>query len=337
MQTRNLIAMGYRAAMHVAFGRRCPVNVMLAVTNRCNGNCRYCQIPQRASEDVPTAKFLRLIDEMKAAGTVRLGIWGGEPLMREDIGVIVSHAKKHGMYVTMDSNGLLWQLRKDELRDLDHVTFAYDGRKDAHEANRGAGTHKKTLEAIESAVTIPGLKVWTLTVLTRNNLGEIDHVLDNARRLNIHAAFQVLHHNDILGTNHDDLLPTNEQYREAIRLIIQRKKEGAPISSSYRYLNYLLQWNDYATPTTVESHLGVHCKAGALYCNVDADGRVYGCSLLVGKEPAVNALDAGFRKAFDAIPKLPCESCCAACFTEYNYLYSLDPYCIAEWMRTTRR
>ena len=336
MRAWQLARMGARTAAYLAFGMRCPVNVMLAVTNRCNGRCRYCQIPTRSSNDIPTADLLKLIDEMASAGTIRLGLWGGEPLVREDIGRIVSHAKRKGLYVTMDSNGLLWRERAQDLKELDHVVFALDGGRVAHEANRGDGTFAGVMDALEFASAARRPKVWTLTVLTKHNLQDIDAVIDTARRLKIHCAFQVLHHNNVMGRNHEELLPTNEEYRAAIRHLLRRKREGAPISSSSRYLNYLLAWPDYRQPTRQDLRHCVRCKAGKLYGNIDADGKVYACSLLVGKAAASNALEAGFRKAYQAIPPPPCQACSAACFTEYNYLYAFDPLCIAEWMRTTR-
>lgn len=335
MQLSRMIAMGMRTAAYQAFGVRCPVNVMLAVTNRCNGHCAYCRIPERPGEEMSTTDIMRLIDEMKAAGTVRLGIWGGEPLLRDDIGRIVSYAAGRGMYVTLDTNGLLWKERHDVLRDLDHLMISIDGDRAGHEANRGAGTFDRAMEALEMASSDAGLKVWTLTVLTKNNLKDIDFVLDTAERLGIRSSFQVLHHNDKLGRNHDELIPSNEEYREAIRYLIRRKKEGARISSSVRYLGYLLKWDDYANAKKKEPHCGLRCKAGALYCNIDANGKVYACSLLADEEHALNALEDGFRSAFEAIPELPCQGCTAACFTEYNYLYRLDPVCIYEWIRST--
>jgi len=331
-----MAVMGLRSLAYRWRGTRCPTNVMVAVTNRCNSRCRYCRIPSRPGRDMTTDELLRLVDELRAAGTVRLGLWGGEPLMRDDIGAIVSRAKRQGMYVTMDTNGLLWKERCGELRDLDHAVIAFDGNRAAHEANRGTGTFAKALEALEGASSTPGLKVWTLTVLTRHNLGDIDFILETAERLKIASAFQILHHNANLGRNHAELMVSNDQYREAVRHLLQRKREGARIASSTRYLNYLLAWPDYAVTTQPQPHLGLTCKAGALYCNVDADGKVYACSLLVDVAPAENARAVGFRKAFAAIPPLPCQGCTAACFTEYNYLYALDPVCIAQWVRAMR-
>ncbi len=337
MRVYNLVRMATRTLAYHALRKRCPVNVMLAVTNRCNARCHYCQIPSRTADDIPLDRVLGMIDEMAEVGTVRLGLWGGEPLMRDDIGTIIRHAKSKGFYVTIDSNGLLWKERHGDLGGLDHVVFAVDGDEEAHEANRGAGTYARVREALDIAVGTEGLSVWTLTVLTKNNLHCIDTMIETAQQLGIHCAFQVLHHNDALGRNHDTLIPSNKEYREAVRHLILRKKEGAPIASSFRYLKYLLSWPDYQQPTLEGQHEGLSCKAGSLYCNVDADGSVYACSLLIGTVPAQNALEVGFRKAFDEIPPSPCQACSATCFTEYNYIYALDPLCIAEWMKTTCR
>ena len=336
MQFGNMVKMGAAAVLQGLAGVRRPVNVMLAVTNHCNGACRYCRIPERAGREMTTEEILRLVDQMAEAGTVRLGLWGGEPLLRRDIGAIVDRARARGLYGTMDSNGLLWRERCGDLRGLHHVTFAYDGNAAAHEANRGPGTHARVREAIDLAVRTPGLKVWTLTVLTRNNLGDVDAVIDHAARLGIHCAFQVLHHNGELGCNHDQLLPADDEYRAVFRHLLDRKLRGAPIASSVRYLRYIAEWPDFRQATLPGRHLGAPCRAGALYCNVDANGDVYACSLRVGQAEAKNAVDAGFRAAFDAIPPSPCGSCSATCFTEYNYLYSMDPRCILQWMRTTR-
>ncbi len=319
---------------HRLRGARRPLNVMLSLTNRCTAHCRYCNIPARQKNDLSTQQVLQLIDEFAAAGTVRLGLWGGEPLLRDDIGAIVRRAKAHEMYVTLDTNGALWQERMADLTGLDHVIFGLDGTEKNHDANRGAGTRAKVLEAIKLASSSPGLSVWTITVLNRLNLWDVDHILELAEKYSFRCTFQVLHHNDLMGRNHDRLLPDNDDYRAALRHVLKRKKQGARVGSSARYLNYLIRWPDYRSSTMPQPNLGLGCRAAQLYANVDANGDVYACSLLVDKVKAENALKIGFRAAFDAIPELPCQSCTAGCFTEYNYLYSLDGACIWDWMRS---
>ena len=117
---------------------------------------------------------------------------------------------------------------------------------------------------------------------------------------------------------------------------MDEKKKRAPIASSIKYLEYILHWADYAQPTALIMRNRLRCWAGKLYCNVDTDGSVYPCSLLVGKMASLNYLDVGFKKAFDYIGEVSCKACLASCFTEYNYLYSLDVKTIFEWLRSVR-
>ena len=102
---------------------------------------------------------------------------------------------------------------------------------------------------------------------------------------------------------------------------------------SERFLDQMLSWPDYRVTSRPERSAGKRCLAGRLYCNVDTDGSVYACSLLVGRAPAKSVLDVGFRRAFDSIGDLPCQSCVATCFTDYNCLFSLDPRTVLEWIR----
>jgi MoaA/NifB/PqqE/SkfB family radical SAM enzyme len=179
-------------------------------------------------------------------------------------------------------------------------------------------------------------RFWTLTVLTRHNLGDVDWLLATADRLGFQASFQVLHHNDKLGRD-DGLRPDDPDLRAAVRLLIARKKEGRPIASSLRYLELLLAWPDFAAPRSDRRHGRPPCMAGRLFCNVDVDGKLYPCSLFVDEIDAPDAREAGFAAAFRAMPVAPCAACAAACFTEYNLLYALDWRTGWNWWKALRR
>jgi len=321
--------MGWWSLWGNLLGVRKPLNVMLSVTNRCNSRCRYCRIPSRRQDELSTDQMLTLIDQMARAGTQRLGIWGGEPLLRDDIAAIVRRAKSHGMYVTMDTNGYLLPEKIAELDGLDHAIISLDGGEAVHDANREKGSFQKVIRALRA--TRGRLKVWTITVLTRNNLHAIGEVLDLSKQYGFMPTFQVLHHNEHLGRN-DELMPTNDEYRAAIEDILRRKRGGAMIACSRKYLEHLRSWDDYACSCAAVSRNGVRCLAGQLYCNVDTDGKVYPCSLLIGKVEGKDALSLGFEPAFRSLDPLPCQSCTAACYTEYNFLYSLDPRTTLEWI-----
>lgn len=309
-------------------GRTFPHAVVLSVTNRCNSHCRYCKIPSRNQLELSTPEIFRLIDEITALGTQRLGIWGGEPLMRDDIGAIIDHAKKRGLFTTLDSNGRLVRSRISELKNLDHLILSLDGRPSHHDAQRGAGSHQLVMEAIQEARRY--MPVWTITVLTRANLEDVDYILDESRRLGFVPTFQVLHHNETMGTN-DELMPDPDQYRKVLDHLLDARRRGVRMGTSTRALQHLRFWERYQENTTLQNSHAFRCWAGKFYCNVDTDGTVYPCSLLIGRVPARNFKEVGFKAAYESLGTGGCQACSATCYTEYNLIYSLDIATILEW------
>lgn len=332
MRIGTLFKMGKGALMGNIFARKSPLNVMLSVTNRCPSDCSYCNIPSRKQRELSTKEILKLIDEITDMGTQRLGIWGGEPLVRDDIGEIIDYAKKKGLFVTMDSNGYFFPQKIKLLKNLDHLILSLDGPEEVHDLNREPGSFKKVISAIE--VGKGEIACWTVTVLTKNNLDSIDFILNKAREYGFLTTFQILHHNDKLSRNHKTLLPSSEAYKRTIKKLILEKKKGAPIASSMNYLYHILNWPDYKIINYPYQINNLKCWAGRLYCNIDTDGSVYPCSLLTGNVKALNFLEVGFKKAFDNLQENYCKSCLASCFTEYNYLYSLNIRTIAEWLKS---
>ena len=152
------------------------------------------------------------------------------------------------------------------------------------------------------------------------------------------TTFQIVHHNEYLGRNRDVMLPEEmEAYREVFRKLFEAKRRGEPVGVSYNFLHYMMKWGDFRVVTREEPLMFSECLAGKLYCNVDTDGSVYPCSLLIGKYPALNALAVGFRRAFENLREIPCQSCVATCFTEYNFLYSLDLWTLYDWLVAMKR
>ncbi|MBN1434471.1 radical SAM protein [Candidatus Fermentibacterales bacterium] len=335
MKLSSQLGMGVSAALGL-LGRRRPVNVMASVTDHCPSRCRYCQIPSQNRPDLPTAVWRKLIAEMAAAGTQRIGVWGGEPLTRPDIVELCACMRELGIYVSMDSNGYLLPSRPDVLSSIDHLVLALDGPREAHDANREPGSFDKVMQAIEMASG--KVRLWTITVITRNNIDSLGFVLEAARRYGFMATFQTLHHNDILGRNTSELIPGDERYREVFTELLELRRRGSPIALSGRFLRSMSRWPDFSTTRMPGKLHGVRCSAGRMYCNVDVDGLVYPCSLLIGLYPrARSALELGFRAAFEAASELPCQACTATCYTEYNFLYRLLPDVVWDWSRNVSR
>lgn len=335
MNLLGQMRMGISAVLGL-LGRRRPVNVMASVTDHCPSRCTYCQIPEQNRPDLSTEQWKDLFSQMRDAGTQRLGVWGGEPLMRRDIVELCAYARSLGIYVSVDSNGYLIPARREILDNIDHLVLAFDGPREAHDANRETGSFDKVTAAME--VASGRTRMWTITVLTRNNINHLDYIMETAERYGFLTTFQTLHHNEKLGGDTSGLMPTRKEYGEALGRLLEMKRAGAPIANSTHYLGSLAEWPDFSSTRLGRRFHGVSCRAGRMYCNIDVDGRVYPCSLLIGLYPqAKNALDVGFEEAFRAASELPCQACTASCYTEYNFLYSLKLPVALQWSRAVAR
>ena len=327
---KNVLAMATASIGWKLFQNRRPINIMFAPTDRCTGQCVYCKIPERKSKEMTLDQIKSMLDEAASMGAQRLGIWGGEPLLRKDLGDIIAHAKSLSLFVTVDTNGHLIPKCNEALRLVDHMNISLNGDKQAHEAACGAGSFDRTMTGIKHA--IGRHPFWTITVLTKANIDKIDWILETGVKYGFLASFQPLHHNDKLGAN-DNLRPEASALRQGIEHLLKRKNEGAPIASSKKYLEHLLNSDDFKICTSQKPLRGRSCLAGNLYCNVDVDGSLYPCSLLIDEYDAPVITDIGFKAAFEKLKPATCQSCLAACFTEYNLLYHLDFSTGLNWMK----
>ncbi|MCE1246952.1 MAG: radical SAM protein [Firmicutes bacterium] len=317
-------------------GKPKPMFVIISVTNRCPSRCNYCRIPCREQREMTTDELKSLIDQVVAAGTQRIGIWGGEPLVRDDIGEIIDYAVGRGLYVTLDSNGYLLPERIDLLKNLPHLLLSIDGDETSHDANREKGSYQKVLAAIKTA-SARKMNLWTITVLTKNNINDksIDHLLDLADEYNFTTTYQLLHHQENFGDS-TSMRPTDEEYRDCIKRLMEKKRQGRRIGTSFKLFKHLLEWSDHKHYMLPKQRSDWKCWAGKFYANVDADGKVYPCSLLVDHVPAKNFLEVGFEEAYKSISELPCQQCMATCYSEYNMLFSLNFDVIFEWATAFR-
>jgi pyrroloquinoline quinone biosynthesis protein E len=325
-------------AIRTNFGAMIPLNVMVSVTDRCPSRCAYCQIPSRCRPDMSTDQWKSILEQMADAGTMRIGVWGGEPLARKDIVELCAYARELGMYVSLDSNGYFIPSRPEILNNIDHLVLSYDGPREAHDRNREPGSWNKVIAAFQTASG--KVRLWSITVLTKNNIHLLDEIMITAEKYGFMTTFQTLHHNDTLGGNTSEMMPSTQEYSTAFKKLLEMKKAGAPILLSNSYLSAASKWPDYSVTRMKQRFYGPSCRAGRAYCNVDVDGTVYPCSLLIGEyDGAMNALEVGFKKAFLSLGKkyLPCNACTASCYPEYNYLYSLDVPVALDWVRGVKR
>lgn len=89
-----------------------PLSGAFELTSRCPLDCRMCYIHRKENDceaiklEKTAAWWLKLAEEAKNAGMLMLLLTGGEPLLRKDFDEIYLGAKKMGLLVSVNTNGL---------------------------------------------------------------------------------------------------------------------------------------------------------------------------------------------------------------------------------------
>jgi len=111
---------GFKAYAHLAsyafrktiLRDRVPLALMIAVTYRCQCRCVHCSASRLRAAEMPPEALLGIIRQAAAAGVVKLGLTGGEPLLYGGLDRAVGLAASLGMSVSIDTNGLLLDARR---------------------------------------------------------------------------------------------------------------------------------------------------------------------------------------------------------------------------------
>jgi len=334
MRFRDFVYFGWKIGrMHLQSTYRVPLSIYVVLTNRCNNRCVYCRTHDLPQIDVWTTESLKkTISEMKACGTRRMHLTGGEPMLRPDIGEIIAHAKELGFFVGMSTNGYQVAERIKELRGVDVVFLSYDGPPEVHARLRGDNNVEEVNSAL-SALKAADIRVWATTVLTKLNVDFIEEIVQFAKQQNILANFNRLEFflkppaylHPLADEVQDLILEENEQ-KKAFQKLIQLKSFGAPIGSSLEYLKSVVEWPYADRVTDSKPAKRYRCWAGRAYGHLDADGMLYSCGwAALWKLPGLNVLEEGFRSAWKKLSFInDCQSCSHACGVENNLIFSLN-------------
>ena len=90
------------------YGRRFN-GLRISVTQRCNLDCPHCHREGQiaAAIEMTPDEIEEIVSVAASLGAKKVKITGGEPLLREDIGDIVSRIKSHVQEVSLTTNGIL--------------------------------------------------------------------------------------------------------------------------------------------------------------------------------------------------------------------------------------
>jgi MoaA/NifB/PqqE/SkfB family radical SAM enzyme len=325
MKTVDKIRIGAQIAASKAIGKPRPFFVQYSLLNACNARCVYCNSPFREDPQLDTQTHLGLLGEFSRLGTARIKFLGGEPLLRNDLGVLVQEVRRLGMRSAMVTSGILIPKRMEVMKQFDEVIISIDGSEQAHDHQRGLGTWKMVMKGIELCAEHK-IDFFLSAVVTQKSLQEIDWLLALARDLKVMVNFQIPQYlPEVYGDGARQWLPNPEEIRTVIAKIIAAKEAGAPVlftSNSYRRT---LEWKDFGLERIEKPGQVSPCTAGRYFLQMEPNGDIVPCVLHLGKFEAKNAVRDGVEAAWKHAQNHSCFSCYNTWLNENRAIFDLNP------------
>lgn len=323
MQFKNKVQAVTSILNYKLFNKRTPLAVCWIITNKCNFKCSYCEVWDRKKKELNTNQIFSIIDKLKKKKVQRISIFGGEPLLLKDIGKIIEYIKSKDIFVGLGTNGYLLKERINEVKNVDTLHVSFDGSEEIHNKQISNGTYSRVLNGIKVARE-KKIKVWATTVLTKNNINELNFILEKAKEIDFTTYFQPVV-NRALSGNVDFLFPNIIDYRKAISNLIYYKNNGykKTITNSLTNLKILKGWPNH--------NINIKCYSRYLRMFIDSNGDVYPCGFLIGKYNAKNIIKDGFDAAFKNILHMNCGDDLKKCgcwdyaILEFSKLFALNP------------
>lgn len=344
MRRADAVRNGFRIAQRLVVakltGRRIPLQAWLFLTDRCNADCFYCftRPHTRGKREMSTQQVTALVDDLARMGTIHFILIGGEPLLRDDIGQIVGHVRRHRGIVELRTNGYLVAERLDEIRGVDSLCISLDGDEETNDLNRGPGAFRRAMRGIEAAVGA-GLNVHLHGVVTRHNLHRLEYLARLARDLRVHVSYN----NARVEGGDPERYLSDEELRQLYRECRRLKAAGYPILTHDLAYEYVIGWPFPYRKVFGKNEAEAVRKAGLLRCNltshcinINADGYVYPCGSLFGSYGA-NLHEVGLQRAWEHLADAPC-LCCADLGCVFNSMaFSLKPRYVLETLKVALR
>ncbi len=156
-----------------------PEAVHWAITYRCNATCPDCYAARHRSNqagELSTKEALRLVDRVAAWGAFQLAIGGGEPLLRNDLSVIVQHAREQGLSVHVTTSGETVSGSNDAL--LESLSCLQIGIRHDDLLSRTSNGQLSWLTEIRRRADELGVNVGANLILCRTVVEHSEEVLD---------------------------------------------------------------------------------------------------------------------------------------------------------------
>lgn len=337
-----------------------PRLVAWEITKRCGMGCVYCRASASAAdypEELSTKKCRKIIDEIASLGPCILIISGGDPLLREDVFEIVSHATSRKLTVVMAVNPDTFNkdnLKKIKDAGVKRISISLDSAEEKiHDSLRGVtGAFSQTIKAMQLAKT-EELEFQINTTVTCYNLHQIPKITHLAVKIgakSFHPFFLVPTGRGE-GLKDEKISPLDY---ERTLTFLANNKEKFPLeikTTCAPHFYRILHQQEKSGPISDKRLTG--CLGGISFAFISNTGKVYPCGYLQVKAGDLKARTFTEiwenSKVFNQLRdranlrgkcgicryRRICGGCRARAFTTAGDYLSEEPYCVYQPVRNS--
>ena len=255
-----------------------PLWLLAELTYKCPLQCPYCSNPKDFadfSEELTTQEWIKVFEEGRKLGAVQLGFSGGEPLVRQDLSLLIKAARDLGYYTNLITSGVGLNERKvAEFRDagLDHIQVSFQA-SDETVNNMLAGSQKAFEQKLKMAreVKAQGYPMVLNFVTHRHNIDQIDRIIELCVELEAdYVELATCQYYGWAYENRQQLMPTRAQLERAERITNEYRAKLAAAGNPIKLI--------FVTPDYYEERpKGCMNGWGQVFLTVTPDGQALPC------------------------------------------------------------
>lgn len=199
-----------------------PLWLLIEITYRCPLQCPYCSNPiefARYKNELSTEEWFKVLKQARELGAAQLGFSGGEPLVRQDLELLIAEARRLGFYTNLITSSLgMTEQRLIKLKEagIDSIQISIQAsNQELSDFIAGTTSFQHKLNICKKIKEL-GFPLSLNFVLHKLNIDDIASILELAVALE--ADYVELANTQYYGFalhNRDQLLPTKAQVNRA--------------------------------------------------------------------------------------------------------------------------
>jgi MoaA/NifB/PqqE/SkfB family radical SAM enzyme len=316
-----------------------PDMAWLNPTDNCNMRCIMCnQWRETKTNELTLFEWKGVIDQLAAAGIKKIGVNGGEPLLRKDLPDLFAHAKSHGMAISLITSGYLLDEKRLEAllaAGVGHVTISIDGVGEQYERIRGRewARVEKAAELLGAAFRAGRVDATIGFVIMRQTLGHLPDLRAFCQRVGLPLNFSLVDstpfffqipENDMAAQNSNWVGPKDKPKLQHIQrqLLEMKGQDYRSVTGRYANIDYITHY--FKDPLQAK----IPCTVSQVRVLINSRGEVYGGCWSMGGWGSLRdkslreILDSrAYREAHKAMFRKQCPGC--SCGYGTNLLYYL--------------